>query len=101
MKKIFILCLCFLLLCCPLSVFAENKPNVRAQGAVLMDGETGRVLWGKNEDTPLAMASTTKIMTAILVLEEGKLDDMVKVSSNAANTAKVRMNLSVNEEIRL
>ena len=101
MKKIFILCLCFHLLCCPLSVFAENKPEVRAQGAVLMDGETGRVLWGKNEDTPLAMASTTKIMTAILVLEEGKLDDMVKVSSNAANTAKVRMNLSVNEEIRL
>ncbi len=101
MKKIFIMILSCNLLFCPLSVLAENSPNVRAQGAVLMDGETGRVLWGKNENTPLTMASTTKIMTAILVLEEGNLDDIVKVSSNAANTAKVRMNLSPNEEIRL
>ena len=39
-----------------------------ATGAVLMDGESGRVLYGRNADEPMAMASTTKIMTCILVL---------------------------------
>lgn len=40
-----------------------------AQGAVLLDADSGRVLYGKNETIPMAMASTTKIMTCILVLE--------------------------------
>jgi len=82
-------------------VFAETEmPRIAAQGAVLVDGDSGRVLWGKNEDVPLTMASTTKIMTAIVILEHGNLDDMVKVSQKAANAAKVRMGLSVDEEVR-
>ena len=39
-----------------------EKPKVAAQGAILIDAETGRVLWGKNEYSPLAMASTTNVM---------------------------------------
>ena len=46
-----------------------------AQGAVLLDADSGRVLYGKNETIPMAMASTTKIMTCILVLENAKVDE--------------------------
>lgn len=101
MKNLWLIFFSIVFICfSSISILAET-PKVAAQGAVLLDGETGRVLWGKNEETPLAMASTTKIMTAILVLEEGNLDDMVEVTANAANSPKVRMNLSKGEEIRL
>ncbi len=82
------------------TVYASEPPSVAARGAVLMDGESGRVLWGKNETEPLTMASTTKIMTAILVLEQGNLDDMVTVSTRAANSPEVHMHLTTGEKIR-
>lgn len=82
------------------TVYGSQLPSVAAQGAVLVDGDTGRVLWGKNEQKPLTMASTTKIMTAILVLEEGNLDDMVTVSQRAAKSPQVRMNLTAGEQVR-
>ena len=69
------------------------EPTVAAQGAALIDGKTGRLLWGKNADVPLAMASTTKIMTAILVLEQASLTEVVTVSKNAAQQPKVHMSL--------
>lgn len=74
------------------------EPTVAAQGAALIDAETGRLLWGKNEDTPLAMASTTKIMTAILVLEQADLTETVTVSKNAAQQPKVHMDLQAGEQ---
>ncbi len=77
------------------------EPTVAAQGAALMDGKTGRLLWGKNVDVPLAMASTTKIMTAILVLERADLAEMVTISKNAANQPKVHMNLREGEQWRV
>lgn len=79
-----------------LEIFS-NEPTVGANGAILMSKDTGRILWGKNEDLPLAMASTTKIMTAILVLEKANLDDLVYVSKNASNQPKVNMNLQEGE----
>ena len=82
------------------TVYGSQLPSVAAQGAVLVDGDTGRVLCGKNEQKPLTMASTTKIMTAILVLEEGNLDDMVTVSQRAAKSPQVRMNLTAGEQVR-
>ena len=76
-----------------------NKPKVEAAGAILIDFETGRVLWEKNSETELAMASTTKIMTAILCLEQGNLQDIVTVSRRAASAPKVKMFLSEGEKI--
>ena len=70
-------------------------------GAVLVDGKTGRVLWEKNADKELANASTTKIMTCMLALESGRLDETVTVSSNAAIQPKVKMGLSTGEKLRL
>ena len=74
------------------------EPTVAAQGAALIDGKTGRLLWGKNADAPLAMASTTKIMTAILVLEQASLTEVVTVSKNAAQQPKVHMSLQEGEQ---
>lgn len=72
-----------------------------AQAAVLLDADSGRVLYGKNEDEALPMASTTKIMTCILALEYGNLDDMVEVSSYAASMPKVKLYMQQGEKYRL
>ena len=66
-----------------------------------MDADTGRVLFGKNENEPMAMASTTKIMTCILVLENGNLQDLVQVSSYAASMPKVKLFVRKNETYKV
>ncbi|MGN0133857.1 MAG: D-alanyl-D-alanine carboxypeptidase family protein [Anaerotignum sp.] len=95
MKRITLLLLLFLLSATP--VFAK-EPNIAAQGAALIDGKTGRLLWEKNGEEPFAMASTTKIMTAILVLENADLEDIVTVSKNAAHQPEVHMDLKEGEQ---
>ena len=50
---------------------AEDDLQLHARYAVLLDGDSGRVLYGKNEDTPAPMASTTKIMSCVIALEYG------------------------------
>lgn len=103
MKKFIMFFLVFFILSNNI-VFAndkENSINVDAQSAILMDYKTGRVLYSKNADDPLAMASTTKIMTAIIAIENGNLEDTVKVSKNATKAPPVKMNLKENEEIKL
>lgn len=72
-----------------------------AQAAVLMDAKTGRVLYSKNGNEILAMASTTKIMTCILALEKGNLEDMVEVSSYAASMPKVKLYMKAGESYQL
>src|SRR5690554_4425647 len=63
---------------------AAKPPAVSARAAVAMDTETGRVLYAKNAAARMPMASITKIMTAIIALENGNMDDMVIVSKRAA-----------------
>lgn len=58
-------------------------PSVEAEGAVLMEAETGTVLYAKNPDTQLYPASITKIMTALLTLEDSKLTDTVVYEGEA------------------
>lgn len=74
------------------------KISLYATAAVLLDGDSGRVLYGKNADTPMAMASTTKIMTCILVLENCSLDEVLTVSSYAASMPQVKLNIRKGEE---
>ncbi len=78
-----------------------SEPRLFAQSAVLIDGDTGRVLYGKEEDTVLPMASTTKIMTCILALENASLDDMVTVSDYAASMPDVQLNIRKDETYRM
>lgn len=71
--------------------------SLMSGAAVLMDAETGRVLFGKNENEVLPMASTTKIMTCILALENASLDDVVQVSDYAASMPDVQLNIRAGE----
>ncbi len=64
----------------------DSSLNLNAQSAVLMDASTGRVLYGKEEDLIRPMASTTKIMTALLAVKYGNLEDMVTVTEDAVIT---------------
>ncbi len=75
----------------------EAAPELLAQAAVLMDGESGRVLYGKNADRVLPMASTTKIMTCILALEHAAPDAVVTVSTYAASMPDVQLNIRKGE----
>ena len=93
-----VLCLCLTL---KGTALAGTKPEVKALGAVLMEAESGRVLWEKNAEAPLPNASTTKIMTCLIALESGMLDDTVTVSPNAASKPETRMGLSAGEKIKL
>lgn len=72
--------------------------NVSAEGAILMDAETGTILYGKNVDTPYPPASTTKLMTALITLEKCKLDDVVKVGKNPPRVDGSRIGIMEGEE---
>ena len=75
--------------------------ELHALSAVLMDGHSGRILYEKNGFEILPMASTTKIMTCILALEHGDLDDMLSVSSYAASMPQVKLGVHSGERYRL
>ena len=68
-----------------------------AKSAVLMDGNSGRVLYEKEGNVFLSNASTTKILTCILALENGNMDDIVKISSYAASMPDVQLNVMEGE----
>ncbi len=80
-----------------------NSTNLQlyAQSAVLMDAGSGRILYEKNGYEMKPMASTTKIMTCILALEYGNLEDYVEVSSYAAGMPKVKLGMQSGENYRL
>ncbi|MCI8566532.1 MAG: D-alanyl-D-alanine carboxypeptidase [Lachnospiraceae bacterium] len=80
---------------------ADVSLRLYAQSAVLMDGDSGRVLYEKDGYHSMPMASTTKIMTCILALENGNLDDMLTVSSYAASMPKVHLGVKAGERYRL
>lgn len=69
----------------PLNHVSQSVPEpvVAAEGAVLLDATTGKVLYGKNQDMQFYPASITKIMTALVVLERSSLNDVVTFSASA------------------
>ncbi len=75
----------------------ENTVLVQAREAVLIDEGSGRVLYAKDPSQQVPMASLTKIMTALLVLENGDLDQEVYVSSRAAETGESTISLEPGE----
>lgn len=126
MKRVFSLLLCCLLMINTTtytSVFADeynesanftpvfsassvqsNKakpPSINALAGLVMDAKSGRVLYEKNGYSRRSMASTTKIMTAIMAIEKGNLDDVVTVSQKAANTYGSDISLRTGEKLTL
>ena len=98
MKRIKTLAVCVLCIVCTL--YTENiwasanfEGSLYALSAVLMDGDSGRVLYEKEGNVIRPMASTTKIMTCIIALEYGDLDKVVKVSKYAASMPDVQLNI--------
>lgn len=82
------------------NVYAKGKlPSVSADGAVLIDATTGKVLYSKNANIQYPPASTTKIMTALLTLENCNLNDMVTIGKNPPKTDGSTIYLLENEQI--
>jgi serine-type D-Ala-D-Ala carboxypeptidase (penicillin-binding protein 5/6) len=80
---------------------AEAAPSVSAQRAIVIDQDTGRVLYEKDAHTQSRIASITKIMTAILAIESGKMDETVEVSNNAVRAEGSSIYLKPGEKIKL
>jgi D-alanyl-D-alanine carboxypeptidase (penicillin-binding protein 5/6) len=74
---------------------------VTARAAILIDNETGEVLWQHNQDLRLPPASTTKIVTAMVALQSGRLDDLLTVSPQAAAAPPSKVGLRSGWRMRL
>lgn len=106
MKKVicFFICVCFMMQ--SVVVFAEGNTNLglNAKSAILMEESTGNILYESNPDERLPIASVTKVMTMLLIMEavdSGKisLDDMVTVSENAMSYGGSTMFLETGEQL--
>ena len=70
----------------PIELNVATGPNIEAEAAMITDFDSGKILYEKNSNAKLQIASITKLMTAIVALEQGKLNNTVYVSSQAAKT---------------
>ncbi|MEY2194895.1 D-alanyl-D-alanine carboxypeptidase family protein [Neobacillus sp. BF23-41] len=104
MKKLISLIIFILLICSNhLNTFAAiNGPiELKSKGAVLLDSDTGAILFAKNANQRMYPASLTKIATAIYAIEKGNLDSIVTVSGNAVRQEGTRVYLDEGEKIPL
>ena len=81
----------------PEKFLGEENLSMYSGSYALTDGRTNRVLAGKKETTPMANASTTKILTCIVTLERCELDEQVIISENAASQPKVHFGVKTGE----
>lgn len=75
--------------------------NISAKSAIVIDQESGEAIFEKNPDIQLPPASTTKIMTGIIVLENSDMDDVVKISARTKEIGESSIYLSEGEELRV
>lgn len=76
-----------------------KEPDVNSRACVVIDRKTNSVLFGKNENTKKKMASTTKIMTATIIIEKCNLSDTIEISKKAAGTGGSRLGLKTGDKI--
>ena len=102
---IMVILVCLEIFCLPVRIQAEEEirepDSLYALSAVLMDGDSGRVLFEKNGEEQRPMASTTKIMTCILVLESGRQEETARTSSYAASMPEVHMGAGEGESYKV
>ncbi len=79
----------------------KDEPTLNSRIAVAYDRKSGEVIWGKDEHKRTAMASTTKIMTAIVTLENCDLTQTVTISKKSAGTGGSRLGLKVDDKITM
>lgn len=86
----------------PSAVSVESEElELYARSAVLMDGDSGRILYGKKADAELPMASTTKIMTCIVALEQADSETVCTVSGNASAQPQVKLGMKKDDQFYL
>lgn len=83
------------------AVTEEEELKLTSTSAILMEQDTKRVLYGKNHRNKVKIASTTKILTAIVAIENKSLDDMVTISKKAAGTGGSTVGLKSGSEVSL
>jgi len=79
----------------------SSEPSLASEAAVMIDAETGDILYEKNANAPMYPASLTKIATAIFAIETADLDDTVTVSEKARNTGGSSVYLEEGEQVTL
>ena len=84
----------------PFKIKGAADFNIEAKSALVLDSGTDAVLYSKSSDEKMPIASLTKIMTALVILESIDLDDTVTISENAFNTDGRKDSLAVNEKIK-
>jgi len=97
MKKLVVM-FCLVIFLIPTKTFALGES---ASAITVMDMDSGRVLYGKNQNTEKLIASITKIMTAIVAIESGKLDDVVVVDETVLKAYGSGIYIEIGEEILL
>jgi len=101
-KKIGISIVVLMLFITTSTVFAAaNYPNVTAKSAIVMDAATGKVIYSKAAKERRYPASTTKMMSLIVALEHGNLDDVITASPNAASTEGSSLWLTQGEQMTM
>ena len=78
---------------------SDTKPTINSRKYAVYDRLSGRCIYGKDENKQTAMASTTKIMTSIIVVENCNLEDTVTITSKAAGTGGSRLGLHTDDKI--
>ncbi|MCO7126753.1 D-alanyl-D-alanine carboxypeptidase [Sporolactobacillus shoreicorticis] len=102
LKRVFFYLLCFALIFAFFPhITRAAEPKVSAQSAVLMDQSSGRVLFKHNSNEKLPIASITKVMTAILAIESGKINQTFTVSQEALHTEGSSIYLKAGERMKL
>ncbi len=92
----------FILIFIAVSIFFSHSVYaISAKSYIVMESATGKVLYERNSRTPLPMASTTKIMTALCAIENGDLDSIVEISDKAVGVEGSSMYLEKGEKISL
>ena len=76
-----------------------KPPDINSRACVVIDRNTNTILYGKNEKQKRKMASTTKIMTATIIIENCNLDETIEVSKKAAGTGGSRLGLKTGDKI--
>ncbi len=100
MKKLIFIVVCMMIIfALNIKVNGQQDIEVGAQCAILMDSETGRVLYEKNSDEQRPIASISKIMTALVAIENGYLDDYVTISKEA--TLQIGSSLYLEEGLQI
>jgi len=99
MKRIHLIVFLLILIVIPTYVLANDSLRVDSVAAILLNADNGNVLYSKNSGRIMAPASTTKIMTAILAIEQTDLKSEVTISGNAANKPETSMHLHKGEQL--